>query len=491
MKPLFFDTRDLDKLSRERYGLSEELMMENAAAELEKVCFFKTVIILCGSGNNGADGYTLARRLSGKEDLKLTCVEVCKAKSELCKIQKNRFELLGAKVTDFEDFSFQTGEDCCIVDCVFGSGFHGDFREEVSSFFKKINSLKSEKFQIAKIACDVPSGLRNDGTYCENAFEATETVSMGALKTCLYSDAAKDLCGKISVGNLGIQREKFEDSWKGLNNEIAPQMFLLEKSDYKPPLREKKSCNKGTFGHVTVFSGEKSGASVIAGLSALKFGAGLVTLCGKNDVSAFPELMSCTEEKNIPSKTNAIVAGPGFGRENSKWKEVFSYLESNENVAAVLDADVFYRDELPSFLVQCRNKIVLTPHPKEFQNLYKICFGEEIPVAKIIENRIELVKKFAEKYKTVTLVLKGANPVISGKNVEKNEAELFTTDLGCPSLAKAGSGDVLSGLIAALLAQNYSPLEAAKNGVLSHALGSEKFEENWSLTPLSLIEKIE
>lgn len=491
MKPLFFDTRDLDKLSRERYGLSEELMMENAAAELEKVIFFKNVIILCGSGNNGADGYTLARRLSGKDGVKISAVEILDAKSELCKIQKKRFELLGGKVLDFNNFSFQLKESCCIVDCVFGSGFHGEFNTEISTFFEKINSLKPDKdCQIVKIACDVPSGLRNDGTFCENAFESTETVSMGALKTCLYSDAAKDLCGKISVGNLGIQREKFENSWQGLKNECAPQMYLLEKNDYKPPVREKKVCNKGTFGHVTVFSGEKSGASVIAGLSALKFGAGLVTLCGKNDISAFPELMSAAAE-NIPSKTNAVVAGPGFGRENPEWKKVFSYLDEHENVCAVLDADAFYRKELPEFLRNCKNKVVLTPHPKEFQNLYEICFGENITVARIIEKRVELAKKFVEEFKTIILVLKGSNPVIAAYNIEKNEAELFTTDLGCPSLAKAGSGDVLSGLIASLLAQNYSPVEAAKNGVLSHAIGSAKFEENWTLTPLSLIAKIE
>ncbi|MDE6773078.1 MAG: NAD(P)H-hydrate epimerase, partial [Treponemataceae bacterium] len=200
MRPLFLDTRVLDKAARERYDLTEELMMENAASALERAVMrhildvppkadARTVAVLCGGGNNGADGYALARRLAGQTLADSAwfvpvVIAVAAPKSDLCRRQAARAKKCGVQCLDFDSAAnadtVLSGAEI-IVDCLFGSGFHGDLDEKTAALCARANAARA-----LRIACDVPTGLREDGTVAEGAFVADCTVTMGALKLSLY-----------------------------------------------------------------------------------------------------------------------------------------------------------------------------------------------------------------------------------------------------------------------------------------------------------------
>lgn len=514
MKNLYIDTRILDDLNRKNHFLSEEIMMENAAAALEKHIenYFKNskltktfcAIILCGGGNNGADGYALSRRLSGK--YKIFTVQVKPTSSELAEIQKKRFLSTSEQLFILDDFIAQKEEftnsvnsllketNAVIVDCVFGSGFHGEFSNDFSEFFKYINSL-----ECFKIACDIPSGLSLKGETCENSFKADITVSMGALKFAFYTDSAKDITGTIFTENLGISQKKFEE------NQVS-YIKLLEKTDLTLPVRNKNNVHKGTFGHAAVILGEKVGAASLAGTSALSFGCGLVTLVesesNKNSASKFKIPLSLMLSREIPENVSCLVLGPGFGRNGNPQKYI-DFLKSHPKVKAVLDADIFYYPQITELLKIRPNGIILTPHPKEFSSLLKIAKisktssendKSNFSVEDCVKFKTELMEIFCRCFPDVILHVKGANSITGTFCKNENgiwNFNLFVNPEGKPSLSKAGSGDVLSGFTAALLCQGYDNLSSMLNATLCHALCSSKIKNNFALTPERLITLVE
>jgi hydroxyethylthiazole kinase-like uncharacterized protein yjeF len=249
-------------------------------------------------------------------------------------------------------------------------------------------------------------------------------------------------------------------------------MFLLEKSDLVLPIRERKNSNKGDFGHLVVVSGDKAGASVLAGLTALSFGAGLVSLLVEEKLFEFnPSLM---QTFCIPAKTTAVIAGMGLGERaiDTAWFEKIPF---------VIDADLCYDKKIKGLNT---SKCVITPHAKEFASLLEMFDFGAHKVEEIQQKRFFWAKEFSLKFKGV-LVLKGANTIIAQNGV------LYVCALGSQALAKGGSGDILAGLIGALLAQGYTPLDAATNGVLAHSLAALRFKDNnYALTPEWLIEEI-
>ncbi|MBQ0051595.1 MAG: NAD(P)H-hydrate dehydratase [Treponema sp.] len=489
MQKLYTDTRKIDSSCRAAYGLTEEIMMENAAMALEKVVRNpypisgerrapQKIVIACGGGNNGADGYTLARRL--RFDYDVAVIQFTEPESELCKLQADRAEKCGVRFVKRDDLSFyDLRYTDIIVDCVYGSGFHDDFDEKIFITMNDMNTC-----DCFKIACDVPSGLRENGTVAEGAFVADVTVTMGALKTCLYSDCAKDYVGEVICGELGVNRRLYENSSNG-NLSVG---MLLEESDLYLPHRDRCNVNKGSFGHVVVVSGEKAGAAVLAGSAALRFGAGLVTVVHKSSKKNFevpPELMSATE---IPENIKAIAFGMGLGKETAKIQPYFDWVVEHSDSKCVVDADALCSENLRDFIEKKEKGVVLTPHPKEFQTMLKNCDLGEYTVPEIVENRMELVEKFCRKFPKKTLVLKGANPVIG--YFDGYKYKMFINPFGRPCLAKAGSGDVLSGLIVALLAQKRKSIEAAMGGSLAHALASRKIKCDYAMTPMDLINAV-
>ncbi len=503
MRPLFLDTRVLDKAARERYDLTEELMMENAASALERAVMRhfletpsksdpRTVAVLCGGGNNGADGYALARRLAGQtlaDSARVVPVVIAVAapKSDLCRKQAARAKNCGVQCMNVDSVAnadtFFSGAEI-IVDCLFGSGFHGDLDEKTAALCVRANAARA-----LRIACDVPTGLHENGIVAEGAFVAECTVTMGALKLSLYGDAAKDIAGHIVCEDLGISRALFEVQHDDLCRAVAT---LLEATDIVLPHRPKNVVNKGSFGHVAVASGEKIGASCIAGAAALRFGAGLVSLVRlgraftKDDVPRVsPELMTASD---IPANVTALAFGMGLGRGAEDTRPYFDWLRAHTAIPCVIDADAVYDKAIASFLHERASGIVLTPHPKELQMLLRNCGLGDHTIAECVDDRPILIESFCRAFPGCVLLVKGANPMIG--HYDGTSFRLFVNPLGKNCLAKAGSGDVLAGLIAALLAQGYAPLDAAINGSLAHALASRQFKNDFSLTPLALIDAV-
>ncbi|GAA8384918.1 NAD(P)H-hydrate dehydratase [Helicobacter pylori] len=451
----------LDKRALEEWLLSEDILMENAAMALERAVLQNAslgakVIILCGSGDNGGDGYALARRLMGR--FKVLVFEMKLAKSPMCQLQKERAKKVGVVIKTWED-NHKDLECDVLIDCVVGSAFKGELEP-----FLDFESL-SQKARF-KIACDIPSGIDSKGRVDKRAFKADTTISMGAIKSCLLSDRAKDYIGELKVGHLGVFNQIYE---------IPTDTFLLEKSDLKLPLRDRKNAHKGDYGHAHVLLGKHSGAGLLSALSALSFGSGVVSIqaleCEITSNNKPLELVFC---ENFPKKLSAFALGMGLEnipKDFKKWLEL---------APCVLDAGVFYHKEV---LQALEKEVILTPHPKEFLSLLK-SVGINISMLELLDNKLEIARDFSQKYPKVVLLLKGANTLIA------HQGRVFINNLGSVALAKAGSGDVLAGLIVSLLAQKYTPLDAAINASLAHALAGLEFKNHYALTPLDLIEKI-
>ena len=543
MKKIFFSTEELDERASVKFGLSEQILMENAAGRIEREIRKRLkkgsrILALCGGGNNGADAMAALRKLSG--DFSCTALCVLQNRSAAGKFQADAARAAGVKLIDiasakddcghvegasskdacahesagsfslkgaseprgerdslsgadisgggdklstkFTSAKFEIagrsgeygnlGNECskpsvladeitsadCIIDGIFGSGLNKALSSEICEILSLANSAKS-----LKIAVDIPSGIDKNGRVLGGAFCADLTITMGALKLALFSDAAKDQVGRIKVANLGISRQNFEEQ---------SEYFLLQKSDLKLPLRRKQNTNKGDFGHTYVVSGQMSGAAQMAALAAHAIGSGLVSVVSDGPLNLSPILM----QKSSFEHARVVVCGCGLGERKID-------LATLRDKSCVIDADLCYEREILSLLSDNSN-LIITPHPKEFCSLLKIAGIADISVSELQERRFELARAWSEKFSGV-LVLKGANTLIAQAGI------IYVCDEGSAALAKGGSGDVLAGLIGGLLAQNYSPLQASICGVLAHALAAQAFAKNsYALNPLDLIEEV-
>ncbi len=460
MQKLFDEVASLDRRCYEQFGLSEDILMENAAngiANFIKKNFAKgsKIVLACGSGNNGADGLACARVLHG--DYEVSIFYLKEPKSDMAILQDKRAKSVGVKVCA------ELIECDVLVDAVVGTGFDGTFDAKLKKNMQQLNALKA-----FKIACDVPSGLKQSGECAEECFVADVTLTMGALKKQMFLDEAKEFVGKIEVIDLGVSRTVYEtqSSW-----------HLLDLEDLELPHRVKKDSHKGSFGHLALACGNKSGASVMSAEAALRFGAGLVTLVGYEEVQV-PHMIMYSHE--LPQTTTALACGMGLGDEFSDI-EMAKFLDNS--LPLIADADIFHMPILTKILQ--RKNVVLTPHAKEFVALLKRTEIADISVEVLQKNRFKYVELFCKKFPHATLLLKGANVIVACGN------EFFINPHGTQILAKGGSGDVLSGLIGSLLAQGYTPLEAAKNGSLAHTkLACGYKGADFSLTPYDLIDGI-
>ncbi|MDY5918026.1 MAG: NAD(P)H-hydrate dehydratase [Treponema sp.] len=514
MKKVFENPSELETLAKQALSIPPFLMMENAARFLSDFVIsiiknkrISQIVILCGKGNNGGDGFALARLLcTAYENLSVTILvpqlpvaEEAKMQFEMCKklaVQTvfndkiitflQNLEANSQKANLFYETQ-ETQVSYIIVDCLFGIGFHGELSKEFLQIFDILNKIKA-----VKIACDIPSALY---------FQSDFTITMGAHKTVLFSDKAKVVCGKIIQAPLGIPPKVFESF-------LPPVAFLLEMCDAKFPFRKNKSAHKGTYGHTAVIACQKSGAAILAATSALNFGSGLTSLVKTSfsDLEQFKISAELMINCSIPDKTTAVILGPGFCEDENSisiFDEVLGWFNTTENPAILLDAGVFGCRNFISFLTKLNSvlnaKIVLTPHllemsrflhqtkdafPEKFQDFEDNDFSVQV-LANDSNKKIALSKRLMQIFSNVTIVIKSANTFIATEN------QVFICDEGRQNLAKGGSGDVLAGLIGSLLAQKYSAKEAAITGVWAHANASKRFgEEAYDLTPEKLIHEV-
>ncbi len=458
MKPVFREVYSFDKKCYEKYKLTEDILMEHAANAMADVIKSRvkkgsTINIISGPGNNGADGITLGRILLG--DYKINLYLPLGAKSEMAKLQLERFMAVGGVIKE-------TYEKCdCLVDAIFGSGLKRDLNKDLVCLIKKMNNIDA-----LKIACDIPTGIDDEGNLRPVAFRADITVTMGAEKLSLYSDIAKDYVGEIIKADLGVAFSKYRGK---------TDYHVWEKSDLVLPFRKKQNSHKRTYGHLGVLAGDKKGAAVLAAKAAFNFGCGLVSVVTHEYFNLPYEIMF---SEKIESSFNSLAFGMGMG--NYFDDEIHKLL--NFDMPMVIDADMFYKDIIKEFLK--KEKIVITPHPKEFASLLKILGFGEYSTDEIQKNRFILAEEFSKKYPKVVLLLKGANKIIAFNK------KLHIDPLGSVALAKGGSGDVLAGMIGGLLAQGYHPLKATMMASLAHSIAGN-YEPNYALTPEKLIKRLE
>ena len=465
MQKVFDDVNALDKRCLDEFGLSDDLLMEHAAASMMQYIHGKfskneKVLIVCGSGNNGADGIALARLLYSQYDVSI--LVPYHVKSAMAKLQYKRANLLGVNIIDsLSELSLEHGPDV-IVDCLFGSGLNRDLDDESQRLITRLNSRSGHK-----IACDIPSGINKQGKVTTVGFCANITITMGALKTQLYSDVAKGYTGNIIVSDLGLHRSIYE---------TTTNTYLLEPFDIQLPLRTKQDSHKGSFGHLSVIVGNKTGAGIMAAEAAFAFGAGLVTVITDQEVNIPFHIM---QKAIMPENCTAIAIGMGLG--DVRKVEVKQIL--NSDMPKVVDADLFHNDIILTVLNS--ENVVLTPHPKEFCSLLKLTKLADITVAELQNNRFKYVRLFAVNYPKTVLLLKGANSLITYNNI------IYINPLGSNALSKGGTGDVLTGLIAALLAQGYSAVNATITASLAHCMSAKNYtKNNYALTPMDIIEGV-
>ncbi|EDM23567.1 bifunctional ADP-dependent NAD(P)H-hydrate dehydratase/NAD(P)H-hydrate epimerase [Caminibacter mediatlanticus] len=457
MKPVYREVYSFDKKCYERYKLTEDILMEHAAYSIALEIYkrfpkFSKINIVAGPGNNGADGITLARILWG--DYIVNLYLPLGTKSNMAKLQLERFLALGGKVKE----ECESGD--VIVDAIFGSGLKRDLDEKIIGFISKMNKAKA-----FKIACDIPTGIDDKGNLRPVAFKADLTVTMGAEKLALYSDFAKDYVGEIIRADLGVSFNKYKGPTK---------YHVWERGDLILPIRTTQNSHKKSYGHLGVLAGEKVGAAVLASLAAFNFGCGVVSIVShREDINIPYEIMHTHHIENF----NTLAFGMGLNNHfDDELEDILTF-----DIPMVIDADMFYKEIIKEFLK--KENIVLTPHPKEFASLLKIVGMGEYSIKEIQENRFDLAEEFSNKYPNVVLLLKGANKIIAYKG------NLHIDPNGDVALAKGGSGDVLAGMIASLLAQGWHPLKATIHASLVHSIAGN-YNPNYALTPMKLIERI-
>lgn len=460
MKKIFESVAQLDKNCYTDYNLSEDILMEHAGTAIynyikKRFKKSKKILIVCGTGNNGADGLVLARLLYGRYDT--TTYLSGFMKTGIGKLQAIRLAKVGVQTIDKipADMQFDV-----VVDCLFGSGLSRKLDEKYMAILKQLNDTKAHK-----IACDIPSGLDNTGRPRPICFTADTTVAMGALKLSLFADISKDSIGKVIVADLGIDRTIYEKD---------TTYYLLDKKDMKLPYRTKANTHKVSLGHLAVVCGEKVGAGKLCAMSAINFACGMVTAISKERITNLDD--NLMQNSNLPQTTTAIAIGMGLGNNYDT-----ALLEND--LPKIIDADIFYDKNISTLLTQ--QNIVLTPHPKEFVSLLSLCGICDIDTDTLQDDRVRYCKLFSETYPHIVLLLKGANHIIA------YDGKFYINPHGTNILSTAGSGDVLSGLIGSALAYGLKPLDATILGSLAHTSLVKKFRRgSFAVKATDLIKKI-
>ena len=370
MQKVFKSCYALDKKCYEEYGLTEDILMEHAASGIANYIrqYFPegtSLFIAAGVGNNGADGIVLARQLYGDYDVKLYVP--FEVRSPMAKIQLERLMRLGVKRVD------AVSEAEIIVDALFGAGLNKPLNEETEHIIHKLNSLKGYK-----IACDVPTGVGENGQLMPLAFRADTTLTMGAHKEALYLDTCKDMVGDVIRVDLGFSSLFYEGE---------SQTCLLEVSDMKLPSRMQRSTHKGSFGHAAVFCGEKEGAGIISGMAAAKFGAGLTTLVVHEKISPPAYLMHATV---VPNNASSLAIGMGLGCHFES--EFLQKYVVKSHLPILLDADSFYSEEILSVLEQ-KARNVLKWYAGSMPSFHMSLFCSKVPIHSSCKRRDSILTR--------------------------------------------------------------------------------------------------
>ncbi len=458
-------SRALDYLATESFGLPGFRLMQRAGHALFALIQrqwpdVQAISILCGTGNNGGDGLILAG-LARQQGIS---VQVLTFGREPYRDQLQGEALEACRWAESMGVSWQTWaphielQGDLIVDAMLGTGLTGPVRGSIGDAINKINHSPKPVLSV-----DIPSGLCSDtGQVLDCAVKAKVTLTFIGVKQGLLTHQGVDTAGVVMFDSLRVPDELYE--------RVPVSAFRTEKQDLCALLPPRQpSAHKGHFGHLLVMGGNEGmgGAAVMAAQSAARSGAGLVSLATRQSsvvasLARQPEVMVQGAHNShllqqMMAKATVLVVGPGLG--NTAWSDMLMQAVLNSNSPQVLDADALaYLTHNPS----PHSKRVITPHPGEAAMLL------DWSVEKVQRDRFSAIKALQQRYGGV-VVLKGAGTLTSDGDV------IHLCSDGNPGMASGGMGDVLSGIIGALMAQGLKPVDAARIGVFAHAQAADQY----------------
>ena len=481
------EMKALDVQAQNDYAMPGILLMDNAAQAVAEAVHEaltalegERVVIFCGGGNNGGDGLGAARWLQsyGVSVRAFVVGAALDAVQGDAALELAMFTKAGGRVEalstedDWVLAELAASKADVLVDALLGTGFHGELEGDILRACELLN--KSEKYILA---VDIPTGVNADnGAVSENAVRADHTVTMALVKTGLLLYPGREYCGDIELADISMPVklvEEYQSDKYRLTDEIVRELLPLRKAN----------AHKGDAGRVVICAGSPgyTGAAALASDAAVKAGAGLVSLytpLSSRDVLAIkltevmvhgllermPGILGGGAASDVASNAEAadvLAIGPGLGTSESTQEAVRTILQKI-TTPVVIDADALTAlAGHTEILAAMQAQKVLTPHPGEMARL------TGLEIAEIEADRINIAKKYAEQWQAI-VVLKGAPTVIGCSN-----GTVYVNSTGNSSLATGGSGDVLTGIIAGLAAQEISLQEAAICGVYLHGLAAE------------------
>jgi ADP-dependent NAD(P)H-hydrate dehydratase / NAD(P)H-hydrate epimerase len=478
------DMREIDRVTTERFGMPSRMLMENAGSAVAEFALAmdssaKSFGVICGKGNNGGDGFVVARKLdeAGKQVRVLLLAEPQELQGDAAENYK-RLPLKATTATTSEELNGvsakQVFQSDVLIDGILGSGFRPPVRGLYAQAIEKINLTG-----LPVIAIDVPSGADSDlmGEQTGAVAHADAIVTFTAPR--LAHVFGNLTLGPILVAPIGSPPEVIQSSL---------HLNLITTKDIVPLLAPRpRDSNKGMYGHVLVVGGSrgKAGAAAMAGFSALRAGTGLVTVATARSVlptvaGFHPELMTEPLEETVDGaislralerieqlseKKSVLAIGPGISRDEES-AEAARKLVAETDLAIVLDADGLnaFEGRAEAFNRSQRKSriLVLTPHPGEMSRL------TGLSIKAIQRDRVNVARNFAKEH-GVILALKGDRTVVANP-----DGEAWINPTGNPGMATGGTGDILTGIVAGLLAQNLErSFEAALAAVYLHGLAGD------------------
>ena len=488
--------REMDRHAIDDLGIPGALLMENAARSVAdwveenrlKNDHEAAVVVCCGKGNNGGDGFAIARLLANR-GYNISVVDSGEPGKKDALKNKQLWEKFGISASFPDQNATRLIEEAdVLIDAIFGIGMEksieGAYREWIEIFNANKKALK--------IAVDIPSGVSTDESRTLGvAAKCHHTITFQAGKQGCYQYPGAKYSGNVIISDISIPHHWSDnliddhEDFSVSGNEVTPSTYLLSGNYIKDLVPERaKDSHKGTFGHLLSVCGSSGmgGAATLTCLGALKNGVGLTTACVPNQLrdrlpAQAPEIMTVTphnapefftEEhaefvEQLAESRDAVVLGCGLGV-HSQTAGFVQQLTKHLEGPLLIDADGL--NNLDQETLKERLGIaVITPHPQELSRLS----GKS--VTEIQESRIATVRKLSQEW-NVVLLLKGAFTVIGSP-----DARIFINPTGNSALSTAGSGDVLSGFIGAFLAQGLSPLYATLAGAFLHGLAADCFVE--------------
>lgn len=499
--------QELDRKAIEAYRIPGILLMENAGrgATEEILSAFpdlskKKVAVIAGKGNNGGDGFVIARHLMNK-GISVKVILLTDPKSLRGDAETNHYifhrmkgEVIPSPSTkDYQKVKRDVEKADLLIDAIFGTGLDAEVRGYYREVIDHLNTL-----QKPIVAIDIPSGLNaNTGKPLGVAVRATLTVTFGLPKMGLLLSPGADYVGTLKVVDIGIP--------KNLVEEEKIQAHLLEKEEVRRFLSipRRPDTHKGDYGHLLVIAGSvgKTGAAAMVCEAALRMGAGLVTLAIPKSLNAIME-MKLTEVMTEPlpetpkqtlslrafhsilrlcENKKAVVIGPGLGTFKETQSLILKLIKTID-LPMIIDADGLNAlATQPKLLPISNRSIVLTPHPGEMARLI------HSTVREVQENRIGVSKNFSQSSHAY-LILKGYRSLIVTP-----KGEVYINPTGNSGLATGGTGDVLSGMIGGLVCQGFDLLSSLQASVFLHGLAGDQVARELgekSLVATDLIRKI-